>query len=122
MKQLKVMVLEDNKLVAAGLRETLTALGHECISASCVDEARVVAKLDGDIAVALVDAGLQGGEHGLDFLRWLATYRPAVRRILISGSTAPPVDPALVDQFLKKPFELSELCGALTPTAPPPRS
>jgi DNA-binding NtrC family response regulator len=114
MEPLKVLVLEDNQLVGEVLKETLSHLGHQPLLARSIDEARALASAHADVAVALVDAGLEAGEYGVDFLVWMAAHRPSVRRILISGMEPSPIGNSVVDGFLKKPFGLPELSSALT--------
>jgi DNA-binding response OmpR family regulator len=110
---MKIVVLEDNPLVGDGLVHTLRHLGHEALLATRIDEAKAITASHRDVALAIADAGLQDGEYGVDFLEWLRSERPTVRRILISGADARGGDSPAVEVFVKKPFGAAELGSVL---------
>ena len=118
--EVKVLILEDDDLVAQGLVRGLGYLGCIGIHVADVARAREVVSSDADIGLALIDVGLDRGQSGEDFCAWLAHARPAVSRVLISGLARPAafVDDPPRQQFLRKPFgqrELVELLHSLHP-------
>lgn len=114
---MRILVVEDNILVADGLVRILAHLGHEPHKAMTLVEARTILDKLGSVEAAMVDAGLRAGDHGLDFVKWLKTHHSTTRRILISGLDRPIdfIDELPIQCFLKKPFgrkELEQLFGA----------
>jgi DNA-binding NtrC family response regulator len=112
---LKVLILEDDDLVAHGLMRGLGYLGHESVHLRRVPEAQSLVRDRPDIEVALIDMGLDDGESGEDFLRWLNREHPAIKRVLISGLARPPgfVDDPPRQLFLRKPFGQAQLASLL---------
>ena len=120
-ESLKVIILEDDDLVAHGLIRGLGYLGHAGVHCRRVVEAQTLVQNLPDVEIALIDIGLDEGESGEDFLVWLLRERPAVKRVLISGLARPRgfVDDPPHQLFLRKPFgqrELTTLFEALSPT------
>jgi DNA-binding response OmpR family regulator len=113
---MRILVVEDNELVADGLVRILAHLGHEPHKAFTILEARAILKKVGSVDAAIVDAGLPAGDHGVDFVNWLKAHHATTRRILISGLDRPInfLDDLPIQCFLKKPFgrkELEQLFG-----------
>jgi CheY-like chemotaxis protein len=108
---LKVLILEDDAQVAHGLVRVLGYLGCTCLHVSDVDEARRLVESDAEIALALIDIGLEHGQSGEDFVAWLRSAHPEICRTLISGLARPTgfVDDPPRQMFLRKPFGQAEL-------------
>ena len=112
---MKILVLEDDPLVARGLTRVLGMMGHEVLLASAVDAAKSLSDAHRDLTVAMADLGLPGGESGLDYLNWLKASRAEVRRVLLTGMNRPAGfenDPPR-QIVLFKPFDQRRLKAAL---------
>jgi len=116
----KVLILEDDDLVAQGLVRCLGYLGHQGVHLRHVEQARARVEGATDIDVALIDIGLDGGESGEEFMRWLRRKQPGVSRVLISGLDRPAgfVDEPPCQLFLRKPFGQAELARLLQSLRP----
>lgn len=108
---MKVIVLEDDRLVADGLVRGLGYLGCRAFHALDVTEATALVGGDGAIRLALVDIGLAHGESGETFFAWLKSEHPEICRVLISGLGPPAgfVDDPPRQLFMRKPFGQAEL-------------
>ncbi len=111
----KVLILEDDDLVAQGLVRGLGYLGCSGIHASDIARAREIIASDTEIGIALIDVGLDHGQSGEDFFAWLRRERPSVCRVLISGLSRPAafVDDPPRQLFMHKPFGQRELVALL---------
>ncbi|HXU74074.1 MAG TPA: response regulator [Polyangia bacterium] len=111
---MKVLILEDDELVAQGLVRCLGYLGHEGVHLRHVAQARARVQ-DAAFDVALIDIGLDDGESGEEFMTWLGREQPSVSRVLISGLERPAgfVDEPPRQLFMRKPFGHAELAKLL---------
>jgi two-component system nitrate/nitrite response regulator NarL len=85
-QSLSILLLEDQALVRAGLRELIqiSEPRAQIQEASSYDEA--VARVEADrFDIAFLDIDLKGGRSGLDFLRWLRDRELDTRAIMLSG-------------------------------------
>ncbi len=108
-----VLLVEDDALVRACLREVLDELGDQVSDAASAAEAleRMVAEGMPDVLVTDLQLG-----PGLDGLALIAAARqrwPGVRAVLISGTDIeePVLDPG--DRFLRKPFDVDTLAHTM---------
>ncbi|HZF96502.1 MAG TPA: response regulator transcription factor [Allosphingosinicella sp.] len=85
-KPLDILLLEDQALVRAGMRELIqiTEPRARIAEASSFEQAaeRVGAER---FDIAFLDIDLKGGRSGLDFLRWLRAQEVDTRAIMLSG-------------------------------------
>ena len=84
--KLSILLLEDQGLVRAGLRELIqiTEPRAQIQEASSYEEA--VARVEAEsFDIAFLDIDLKGGRSGLDFLRWLRSQELDTRAIMLSG-------------------------------------
>lgn len=106
---MKLLLVEDNDLVARVMVDLIEMAGHQVEHAASLGAA--LAHLEREtFHVVIADLGLEHGELGIDLLRWVARNRPEVRRVLMTG-VAPrqiPEDPA-VQLFLPKPCSFEDL-------------
>jgi DNA-binding NtrC family response regulator len=116
----KVLVLEDDELVAQGLVRGLGYLGCVGVHVSEVNRARQLVDDDREIGLALIDLGLAEGQSGEDFLEWIRQRHPGICRVLISGTGRPTgfCDDPPRQLFLLKPFGLGELSKLLETVQP----
>jgi DNA-binding NtrC family response regulator len=117
---LKVLILEDDDLVAQGLVRGLGYLGCPALHVSDIAHARAAVAEESEIGMALIDVGLDNGESGEDFFAWMERERPHVCRVLISGLGRPAafVDDPPRQLFLRKPFGQRELVELLETVQP----
>lgn len=85
-KPLDILLVEDQALVRAGMRELIqiTEPRARIAEASSFEEAQ--AKVEAErFDIAFLDIDLKGGRSGLDFLRWLRARDVDTRAIMLSG-------------------------------------
>lgn len=111
----RVLFVEDNQSLAAGMARLARLLKHSTVCASDAQQARALLTPDTDITVVVSDLGLPGHENGIDLLRWVKEFHPRILRILTTGSSYLPPDGDDVpwQAFLAKPFGNTELDNAL---------
>jgi two-component system OmpR family response regulator len=93
-----VAMLED-----AGFRVAAAASGWEALD--------LIEQREFDLAV--VDVGLPDDLTGIDLVRCVRAKRPQQRCLFISGFADPVADDPERDNFVRKPFRLSELLGCV---------
>lgn len=115
---MKVRIVEDSDMIAEMLSVVLTHDGHHvCVTDRDFDWLLAPASWEGIDAV-LCDLWLGDDTTGLDVLRYVTTYHPHIRRVLL---TAAALDEDLVgqaaefaDAVLRKPSELDDIVKALS--------
>ena len=108
---MKIVLLEDDALVARALTRVLRSLGYEILIAQRIADAQGHLRANTDVRLAISDLGLKDNESGLDFLRWVETEHPETGRVLLTGLTQPvgfEHDPPR-QAFLNKPFNTDRL-------------
>ena len=112
LKGLRLLVVEDEALVAMLVEDTLQALGCICVGpAGSVAQALDLLEREA-VDLALLDVNLGGGESSYPVADALVAR--GIRFIFVTGYGAPGVDrrydPAHV---LQKPFDVHELAQAI---------
>ena len=108
---MRVLILEDDLVVAELLRSTLASDGFESQHTATVRDAVALFQRE-HFDMALVDRML-GNEDGLDFVRWARERRPAAGIIILSARGV--ADERIqgiadgADDYLTKPFEPREV-------------
>ncbi|MDE3010033.1 MAG: response regulator transcription factor [Pseudomonadota bacterium] len=108
---MRVLILEDDAVVAELLKAILEKDGIDCQHCGSLREALFLFQRE-DFTVALVDRML-GGDDGLDFVRWARERRPSAGIIIISARNV--ADDRIqgiadgADDYLTKPFEPREV-------------
>jgi DNA-binding NtrC family response regulator len=108
---MKIVLLEDDRLVARALTRVLRTMGHEVLAAQRVAEAQAYVRANPDVRLVISDLGLKDNESGIEFLRWVELERSDVGRVLLTGLSQPvgyPNDPPR-QAFLHKPFNTDRL-------------
>jgi two-component system response regulator QseB len=108
---LKILVVEDDDLIATGLHLALSRLGHAVDRSSNGMDAQQLLS-DQTYHLAILDLGLPGKE-GLDVLRDVRKVNSAISVLILSArddikSRVKGLDFG-ADDYLTKPFELDEL-------------
>ena len=108
---MKILVVEDDDLIATGLHLALSRLGHAVARSSNGMDAQQLLS-DQTYHLAILDLGLPGKE-GLDVLRDVRKVNSAISVLILSArddikSRVKGLDLG-ADDYLTKPFELDEL-------------
>lgn len=111
-RPLKVLVVEDEALIALSLEDLLQRLGLECCGLAVSATAATVAALADPPDIAIIDVNLRDGRTGIDLAERLATELGTVI-ILATANTedAPPGD--TLAALVKKPYLDSDIIAAL---------
>ena len=112
-----ILLVEDDKLVGAALREMLGALGYNVIDAEDGKSATDIIESASPIDVLLTDLALPGTISGISVVKSAAAHRPGIRKILMSGfltdESASEVNHLADVTLLPKPFTMRQLRAAL---------
>ncbi|RDI73508.1 Response regulator containing a CheY-like receiver domain and an HD-GYP domain [Gaiella occulta] len=114
----RVLIVDDDDLLARLFRAILGGEGHACTVAGSVEAARL--RL-GECAFELVlcDVNL-GGDSGLDLARWICERYPETSVVMVSGRDEPEIWSAALDLgavgYLTKPIQRSALLIAVANT------
>jgi len=77
----KILLVEDNQSTMVALVRILSKLGHEVVSASCLEEAL---QIQNQIDLLICDIGLPDGS-GLDLVKEMKAKDPSLKAIALSG-------------------------------------
>lgn len=121
----KILVVDDSKMVAKLLSTSLTAQGHEAVTAASVDEAISALKKHGASIKMVITDLIMPGKDGIELIdhlhNTLTPYdRPKI--LVISGGSKGTVDASTavsvvknrVNQVMMKPFTQEDLAKAVT--------
>lgn len=112
----KILVVDDDGLVAALLSSTLEELGYEVCEAYCGADAIELVATDRRIAVVVTDLGMPG-ISGYQLAETVRALRPGMPVILATGDHRALRDASHGLPVLPKPYsrkELGELVGHVT--------
>lgn len=120
----RVLVVDDEELVAYPMERYLTARGHEV---DCADslEAAMALLTRRDYAVAIVDLRLTGihGVEGLDLISHISRSHPSTRVLLLSAYCSDELTREALrrgaDRALRKPQRLADLAAEVGRLAGP---
>lgn len=112
-----ILLVEDDKLVGAALKEMLSALGYSVIDVEDGKSATEIIESTSPIDVLLTDLALPGSISGIGVVRSAVAHRPGIRKVLMSGFLAGDRSEEIgqLDNvtLLPKPFTLRQLRAAL---------
>lgn len=112
-----ILLVEDDKLVGAALKEMLGALGYSVIDVEDGKSATDIIESASPIDVLLTDLALPGSISGISVVKSAAAHRPGIRKVLMSGfltgESASEVNHLADVTLLPKPFTLRQLRDAL---------
>lgn len=114
---LRVLMVEDDPLVASVVAPTLEAHGHAVTLVHTADDAVPLLEVGAAFDVLFTDVVMPGRMTGLDLVAWCAEHRPALAVVVATGYSAQLVD--LPVQVLRKPYGLDELLEALQQAVAP---
>jgi CheY-like chemotaxis protein len=108
---LRVLVIEDDALIASLLAETVEALGHTVCAIAMTENEAVAYALEHQPDLLIVDAGLIDG-NGISAVETiLQTHLVPYLFVTGNGREVKALDPAAV--ILEKPFFVPELVHAI---------
>jgi CheY-like chemotaxis protein len=111
MTPLRILLVEDDAMVALTLAEMLEAQGHEILGIAITESEAVAAALDLRPEMMIVDAQLREGS-GLGAVDRIQTRR-AIAHVFISGDTLPIHTLRPWATMIQKPFFEAELTRAI---------
>lgn len=113
----RILIVEDNPDVRMTVSRLLASLDYVVQSVESVAEARTLLDTIDQPDIILSDIVLPGGTSGTEFARDLATKRPEIGVLLMSGYPNPDTslknDGRLDFELLPKPFDKSDLAAAI---------
>jgi two-component system, response regulator PdtaR len=89
MKDLRVLVVEDEQLVRMILAESLRADAFEVLEAGNADEALVVLEDNEEIFAVITDVRMPGSMNGIGLARQIESRWPEIKIILTSAYVEP---------------------------------
>lgn len=112
-----ILLVEDDRLVGAVLREMLGALGYSVLDAEDGKSATDIIESASPIDVLLTDLALPGSISGISIIKSAETHRPGIRKVLMSGflsnENTSELNLLADVTLLPKPFTLGQLRAAL---------
>ncbi|WP_162560765.1 response regulator [Methylobacterium durans] len=115
-QNLRVLIVEDEYLVASYLTDLVEEAGHEVIAAVETGESAQERLMDGGIDLAILDIKLQGILTGIDVAR-IARAR-LIPHVFVSGSGDPTTRTAAEATgpvaFIQKPLDQRQLDAVFT--------
>lgn len=118
MKQLPVLVIEDEHSVMLFLRSALERSGYTVVSASNGVEGLRLLETGAYVGV-VSDMRTPGGVTGADVYAWISANRPelAKRILFITGDTVNPETASILQRtgvpYIEKPFRVADLIAAV---------
>ncbi|MEW5855520.1 MAG: response regulator [Myxococcota bacterium] len=111
---MKVLVVEDEDMVARSMIRALKMHGHQAERAVSVEEARRILQ-SGPFDALICDMLLGRGGNGLELISWAHSEFPALRCVLATAAnTVGFVEDPPTLRLLRKPFNTQELHDAIT--------
>ncbi|QJW83380.1 response regulator [Ramlibacter terrae] len=111
-RPLRVLMVEDDVLVASVVPAALTHEGHQVTLCRTADEARALLEArECAMDVLFTDIVMPGAMTGLDLVEWCAVHCPQLPALVATGYSARP--PAGVSRVLRKPYAMEDLLDAL---------
>ena len=105
-----ILVVEDFAALRVLLTRVLGAAGHRITAAETAQAAQAACEA-ADFDLLVTDVAIPGG-NGADLARQVASSRPGLRVLFVSGSAPDDLDlpvPRARTDFLQKPFDIDEL-------------
>ncbi|HTV67456.1 MAG TPA: response regulator [Rhizobiaceae bacterium] len=110
---LKVLIVEDEALLAMELESLIAEAGHEVVgwATSSAQARKFVDQTDADLA--FVDIHLSDGPTGLDVAAYIKAEKPTIVVFLTANSKRVPDDFAGACGVMSKPYTVNGLVGCL---------
>lgn len=120
MKRLKILVVEDDAIVAEDIANCLVELGHAPIGPAYDIESAKKLALENTFQLALLDIQLEGREDGIELASWIKDkfHLPIIFLTASSDNfTLSKVKNVHPEHYLVKPFNNAQLKAAIEITA-----
>jgi CheY-like chemotaxis protein len=111
-KGCRVLIVDDDPLVAMGTSAMLEDLGHSVIEASSGAQALKVLETDSNIDLVITDQAMPG-MTGTELIKKIREQRPALPIILATGWAELPNNPVPEVPRLSKPYRQEDLAAAI---------
>jgi signal transduction histidine kinase/ActR/RegA family two-component response regulator len=108
---LRVLMVEDDVLVASVVMAALEHAGHFVILCRTADEARALLEHEQSIDVLFTDVMMPGSMTGLELVAWCKDNRAELPALVATGYSARPAEG--VCKLLRKPYTIEDLLDAL---------
>ena len=108
---LRVLMVEDDVLVASVVPAALEHEGHRVTLCRTADEARALLAQGLEADVLFTDVVMPGSMTGLELVQWCAENRPELPALVATGYSARA--PQGIWKLLRKPYSIEDLLTAL---------
>lgn len=116
-RPLRILMAEDDVLVASVVVPALEAEGHSVTLCATADEALAFLQDGWTFDLLFTDVVMPGEMSGLDLAAWCRAQRPDFPVVVTTGYTAERIDPA--HAVLRKPYGMRDLLATLQSSARP---
>jgi DNA-binding NtrC family response regulator len=110
-RSLRVLMVEDDVLVASVVPAALEHEGHRVTLCRTADEARALLAQGLEAEVLFTDVVMPGSMTGLELVQWCAENRPELPALVATGYSARA--PQGIWKLLRKPYSIEDLLTAL---------
>jgi CheY-like chemotaxis protein len=117
-RPLRVLMVEDDVLVASVVAPALEAAGHTVVLCANADQALPRLESGQPFDVLFTDVVMPGALNGIDLVHWCEANLPTLPAVIATGFAPQHADfPGVV---LRKPYAVDELLAALQQAAATP--
>ncbi len=109
----KILVVDDDALVAMSLVTMLEDLGHTVLEANSGEQALAILHDDSQVALVITDQGMPG-LSGTDLARQVSAFRPDLPVLLATGYHEVPEGDELRLPRLAKPYDDDAVARTVT--------
>jgi signal transduction histidine kinase/CheY-like chemotaxis protein len=110
-RPLRVLMVEDDPLVATVLIPALEKAGHRVTACNSSDDARRLLERGATFDVLFTDVVMAGAMNGAELAQWCAEHRPSLPVLVATGYMAQQIDGRF--DVLRKPYTVDALLLAL---------
>lgn len=110
-RPLRVLMVEDDVLVASVVAPALEAMGHTVVLCANADQAQPRLASGQSFDVLFTDVVMPGALSGIDLVHWCEVHRPTLPTVITSGFAPQHAD--FQGVVLRKPYAIDELLAAL---------
>lgn len=109
---MKILVVDDEPLLAMTAADMLTDLGHTAIEAGSGKQALALLREHGDVALMITDHSMPE-MTGAELVRQATALRPGLKVLVTSGYDILPDEPDTKIDRLPKPYFEADLIAAI---------
>lgn len=110
----KILIVDDEPLIALALAEDLEDQGYSTCLASDAADAIAILESNGDISIVFTDIDMPGSMDGLALASAVRNRWPPVEILITTGQTKPELND-MPDRslFISKPYTVPQIVGAI---------